>query len=407
MKQSKYTRLAEIVLAKKVLRPNNGKKTDPAHPAIFPTGVIPKDVQGQQQRLYDLIVKRFFATFGEWAVRETMTVTIDVNKENFTAKGTRTLKKGWYRLYEPYLNLKEEELPELDTGDEVKVKKINKLEKETQPPKRFTEASIINELENRHLGTKATRAQIIENLYDREYIQGKSIEVTKLGMQTIETLEKHSPRIIDEELTRFFEDEMEKIRENKTSPETVLKHAKSELKKILTEFKQKELEIGKKLARAYLETENERSYIGQCPTCKKGELHIIHSKKNNSRFIACNQYPKCSTTFSIPKTGDIKKTDKICENCGHPIIEIRKGKIPKRLCINPLCTGKKPHDKEIRKEESEMVHHVVEEECPTCKEGVLIVKKSVYGHFLACSRFPKCRYTQNIKDGPVKEDFRK
>ncbi|MBN2367790.1 DNA topoisomerase I [Candidatus Woesearchaeota archaeon] len=407
MKQSKYAKLGQSLLSKKSLNPNNGKKTDPAHPAIYPTGLFPKDIQGPQQRLYDLIVKRFFATFGDWAARETMTITIDVNTEDFIAKGTRTTQKGWYGLYEPYLRLKEEELPEVKLQDIVNVKKITKLEKETQPPKRFTEASIINELEDRNLGTKATRAQIIENLYEREYIQGKSIEVTRLGMQTIETLEEHSPKILDEELTQFFEEEMEGIREKKTTPEKILNKAKAELRHILVDFKKNELNIGKKLAKAYIETEREKSFVGPCPVCKKGELHIIHNKKNNSRFIACDKYPDCKTTFSIPKTGEVKGIGQTCEKCGYPVIEIRKGKIPKRLCINPLCSGKKPKDKLIRKEESEMVHHVVEEECPKCKEGVLVVKKSMYGHFLGCSRFPKCRYTQNIKDGPLKEDFKK
>jgi DNA topoisomerase-1 len=407
MKQEAYKKLGHLLLAKKSLSPNNGKKTDPAHPAIYPTGINPKNLNPLQKKVYDLIVKRFFATFGDIAVRETMTVTIDVNSEIFIAKGTRTVEKGWHVLYEPYVKLKEEELPKIEVNEKVHVKKLTKLEKETQPPKRFTEASIIKELESKNLGTKATRAQIIENLYDREYVTGKSLEVTKLGMKTIETLDEYCPRIVDENLTRSFEEDMDRIRESKIKPDTVLHKAKKELIEILEDFKKNELHIGSKLAKAYLETEREKSYIGECPVCKKGQLHIIHSRKNHSRFIACNKYPDCTTTFSLPSTGEIKKTAKLCEHCNYPIIEIRKGRIPKQLCINIQCPTKKPGDKTARKEESEMQHNVVEEECPKCKEGVLIVRKSVYGHFLACNRFPKCRYTQNIKDGPLKEDFKK
>ena len=89
------------------------------------------------------------------------------------------------------------------------------------------------------------------------------------------------------------------------------------------------------------------------------------------------------------------------------MIEIKKSKIPKRLCINRSCKSKEPETKELRKEEKEILKNVVEEECPKCKEGALVVRKSMYGHFLACNKFPKCRYTQSIKDGPLKEDFRK
>ena len=404
MKQSSYAELCQIVLASKLI-PNNGKKTDPAHPPIYPTGVTPKSLEASHKKLYDLVVKRFFATFGGPALRQTMAAKIDVNTEIFVARGTRTVENGWHTLYRPYVKLKEETLPKLEIKDNIKVKKINKLEKQTEPPKRFTQATIIKELEKRNLGTKATRAQIIENLYNREYVLGKSIEVTKLGVKTVETLAKYCPKIIDEELTKSFDDDMKKIREHKTGLKKILEKAEKELIHILNVFKKHEVDIGKELAKAYIETERKKSYVGICPVCKKGELHILHSKKTKSRFIACDKFPKCKTTFNVPQTGDIRKTDKICELCSYPIIEIRKGKIPKRLCINKQCKSKKPEDKMIRKEESEMLKHIVEEQCPKCKEGVLVVKKSVYGHFLACNRFPKCRYTQNIKDGPLKEDF--
>jgi len=405
MKQSNFQKIGQIVLSKKHLSPNNGKKTDPAHPAIYPTGITPNNLHGQVFRLYDLIVKRFFATFGDIATRETLTLTININSEKFIAKGTRTIEKGWHVLYEPYVKLKDEELPNVEKGEHVHVKKITKEEKETQPPKRFTEASIIKELESRNLGTKATRAQIIENLYEREYIAGKSIVVSKLGMKTIETLEKYCPEIVDEELTRSFEEEMEKISDGDIKSEQILEKAKKELTKTLVHFKENEVKIGSELAKSYLETENEKSFIGQCPVCKKGELHVLHSRKNHSRFIACNQYPKCKTTFSLPQ-GEIKATPELCQVCNYPMIEIRKGKIPKKLCINQDCKSKLPETAEARKEEKELIKNIVEEQCPKCKEGKLVVRQSVYGHFLGCEKFPKCRYTQPIKDGPLKEDFK-
>jgi len=209
-KQKEYKELCGSLL-KKELKPNEGPKSDPAHPAIYPTGIAPKSSHERDLKIYDLIVRRFMSTFGEDAIRETMTVRIDVNSEIFVAKGTRTVKQGWFVYYGKHVKLKEEELPEVKKNDAVKVDSINRLEKETQPPKRYTEASIIKELEKRNLGTKSTRAQIIDSLYQRGYVVDKSITATNLGIKTVETLEKFCPEIIDEELTRHFEEEMEEI----------------------------------------------------------------------------------------------------------------------------------------------------------------------------------------------------
>ncbi|HLD00563.1 MAG TPA: DNA topoisomerase I, partial [Candidatus Nanoarchaeia archaeon] len=154
-KQSAYKELCTALLKLKTLKPNNGKKTDPAHPAIYPTGLAPKELKSREQKIYDLIVKRFMATFGDAAVRETMEVSLDVKKEIFVTKGTRTVKENWHVLYKPYVRLEEVSLPEMKEKEVVTIKKIEKLDKETQPPKRFNQSSIIKELEKRNLGTKA------------------------------------------------------------------------------------------------------------------------------------------------------------------------------------------------------------------------------------------------------------
>ncbi len=387
MKQAKYIQLGKLVVSK-ALKPNNGKKTDPAHPAIYPTGIIPKSLDGQNFKLYDLIVKRFFATFGEKALRETITVNIDVNKESFVAKGTRTKVKGWHVLYEPYVKLKEEELPELNKGDKITVDEINKLEKETQPPKRFTQASIIKELEKRGLGTKSTRAQIIENLIDRNYVEGKTLEVSEIGMKTISTLEKYSPDIISDDLTKRFEQEMKKIRTDKKGQAKTIQEARQKLVKILDNFKRHELEIGKQLAEAYSDFDT----LGQCPVCKKGNLKIKHSRKNNSRFIACDKYPDCTTTFSLPRTGNVKTTDKECSECKYPLIKIGAGRKIQEVCINPNCKSKENGDNSSENEK-----------CPKCGEGQLVLRTSIYGKFYACNKYPKCKYIKgNGKSKPKK-----
>ena len=386
-KQATYKELCETLLKGK-LTPNDGKKTDPAHPAIFPTGIVPK-VAARLQKIYDLIVRRFLASFGPTAVRETMTITIDVKDEPFIAKGTRTVEEGWHVYYGPYVKLEEEELPGLKQGEEINVKKIVLHDKETQPPNRYTEASIIKALEKRNLGTKATRAQIVDTLFKRQYVTGKQIEATELGIQTEMILEKYIPEIVDEELTRHFELDMDQIREGKKKGEEILTEAKEVLTGLLEKFREKEDEVGKKLQKTFEETRALLTTVGKCPNCEEGML--ILRKGKYGRFIACDKYPDCKTTFKLPSAGLVKPTEKTCPDCGLPIVlMIRKGKKPQEVCINPECPAKK-----VTTEKEGTT-------CPKCGKGKLVIRTSVYGSFLACDQYPKCRYIESLKK--IKDD---
>ncbi len=377
--QEKYSKLISIL--PKELKPNEGIKSDPAHPSIYPTGEIGKLTE-KDARLYDLIVHRFLATFGTPAERETNSVEIDVNNETFIASGTRTTEKGWHILYGKYAKFEEEELPNLEKGEKLKNKGVIIHDKETQPPKRFTEASIIKELEKKNLGTKSTRAQIIDSLYQRNYIQERSIEVTDLGLRTNETLKKYVPEILDEELTRNFELEMEKIREGKKDPETILKGAKDFISKFSKHFKENEEKIGKSLLEAFRETQAQASLIGKCPNCKEGLLNIRKGKFG--LFVSCDKYEECRTTFSIPRGSLVRSTKKTCEHCNYPKIAIIKaGKRPLEICLNKDCPSK---NSDIKLEKNK--------KCPDCG-GDLIIRKSIYNSFIGCSNYPKCKYIEN------------
>ncbi|MBU1849973.1 MAG: DNA topoisomerase I, partial [Nanoarchaeota archaeon] len=288
-----YAAHCQELLSKNKLWPNQGKKTDPAHPAIYPTGIIPKELNEDESRLYDLIVRRFLSTFGESALRESTAIIITVNSEDFIAKGIRTTKPGWYTYYGSHSKKKEEEMPATVNGDLVVVKEIIKHDKETIPPKRYSQSSIIKELEKRNLGTKSTRAQIIDILQQRGYVQGMMLEATQLGMQIVRTLDKYCPKIQDEELTKHFEEEMEEIREHKKKEEEILKEAKDVLVDVLQGFKEKEKEIGEELLQAQKEHEQKINTVGTCPNCGEGVLMIKRGKFG--RFIACDKYPDCKT----------------------------------------------------------------------------------------------------------------
>jgi DNA topoisomerase-1 len=382
-KQPEYRELAGILLQKSKLEPNNGKKTDPAHPALYPTGIAPKGLEARNAKVYDLIVKRFFSTFGEAAVRETVIAKVDVNKELFIAKGTRTVAPNWHVFYMPYVKLEEEELPAMKDGEELSIKDIIQHADETKPPKRYTPASLIRELEKRNLGTKATRAEIVETLRKRNYVQGEAITVTELGMEIITILEKYSPKILDEELTRHFEEDMELIREDKKHRDEILDEAKNFLTDLLAEFKSKEKLVGEELKKTFTETRAAMTTVGKCPNCAPG--HLILRTGKFGRFIACDKYPDCKTTFKLPATGLVEVTANICQHCKFPIVKmIRKAKRPQEVCINVDCPSKA------------VPPGIAEKPCKKCTEGKMIVRKSVYGAFLACNRFPKCRNIERI-----------
>jgi DNA topoisomerase-1 len=375
-----YKKFAEEILAKAKLIPNEGPREDPAHPAVYPTFEVAdlKKLNAHQKKLYDLIVRRFLSVFADAALRESMNVVLDVNGNKFVIVGKRTIEDGWTKFYGTYLAFEERILPELKVGQTIKVLKLEQLAKETQPPGRYSQGSILKELEKRNLGTKATRAEILQTLYDRKYIIGKSIQVTKLGEAVTKSLKEFSPRILNEELTIHFEKEMDLVFNGKKKREDVVEEAKETLTDILKEFKENEKKIGKKLLEGLVESRAEERLLGTCPNCKTGELRIIFSKLTKKRFVGCSSYfrcakcgftktackckceicgqpkgkckcswkdkkwnPTCQTGFPLPAIGSITPLNKNCEVCGLPMIQVwRKGSRPFRMCINHKCKTK-------------------------------------------------------------------
>ena len=385
-----YKQKAEYLLNKNLIKPNEGKKTDPAHPAIYPTGLIGKITDDKEKKIYDLIVKRFLACFGENAIRETVTAKIEVAKEPFITKGTTTLIKGWHDLYEPYAKQKEDELPKLKEKDEINIDKTEMHSKETQPPKRYTPASLMSELEKRGLGTKATRADIVEALYDRGYITEKSIQATEIGILTVEIMEKYFSELTDEEFTRLIEEEMEQIRQKTKEPENVLKEAKQKLEIILNKIKNNEKTIGKELINANKETQDTKNYLGPCPVCKEGKIMIKKGKFGT--FAACNLYPECKTTFNLPKQGMIKPAGKTSPK-GYPMIQlIVRGKQPIELSLNPAENINL--DEKTTKEYEGIKDGTIDKKCEKCGAPMRVMK-SIYGEFLGCSTYPKCKHTES------------
>lgn len=310
--------------------PVEGEKSDPAHPSIYPTGDY-SDLKEDEKKLYELIVKRFISCFCENAELDRKTITLTAKDKKFITSATTIKEKGWMNVYPSTTQQSSLE----DLNGKVKVDKIEFEEKETQPPKRYTATSLISLLEKKNLGTKTTRSMIIDILIDRGYLQGDSLKPTPLGENLIRSLEQHSPIIIDENLTRDIEEEMEALQGSKEELEKkekeIVKKVCEIIEKISIGFKAHEQEIGDSLKEGTLElreAQKEQSIIMPCPVCKVGNLCIKFSKKSRRYFAACDKYPECKTTHSLPPNSLIKTTGKTSENNLPILVAIRKGKRP-------------------------------------------------------------------------------
>ncbi|MEK6891352.1 MAG: DNA topoisomerase I [Nanoarchaeota archaeon] len=335
--------------------PIEGKKTDPAHPSIFPTGEF-HQLEDEDFKIYSLIVKRFVSCFCEEAIVDNKKINVTVDNLLFTASGLGIAEKGWMNVYPS--NLVEKELPDLN--GKVLIKKVDIEEKYTQPPHRYSPASLLTELEKKNLGTKATRANILETLYDRNYIKEKSIQATSLGISLIDSLEKYCPIIIDEKLTRDVEKHLESIRNSKDlnkKQQEVLTEVKQIIYSIGKEFSKNKENIGKSLFEATTqlwEDQKKENELMPCDVCKKGNLTIKYSKKSMRYFVACTNYPECTNTYSLPPNSLIKKTDKTCEFCNFPmLISIKKAKRPWIFCFNPQCPSRKAREEAKAKQEAD------------------------------------------------------
>jgi len=350
-KVPEYKKLTAELLAKPELKPNEGKKEDPAHPAIYPTGNLPERVLDASERsIWDLVVRRFMAVFGEPAIRQSMKVSININGYRFHLRGRQTLKEGWLRFYEPYLRSEEILLPSLEEGQTINIKKVILEDKFTKPPPRYNPGSLLKKMEETEIGTKATRAAILQTLYDRKYARDERIIVTDLGFEVLEALKKYCPTVVSIKLTKELEEKMNKIQTNGEKRENVLLEAVEILKPVTEELKEKEKIIGEQLSNAIKKAKLEERTIGTCPVCNTGKLMTLYSRRTGKRFIGCTNYFKglCKASFPLPQKGTVRPLGKNCHGCGWPTVQVRiRGRRPWMLCFNPECPLKEERRKRI------------------------------------------------------------
>ncbi len=322
------------------LVPYQGNEEDPAHPAIYPTGVKHKKLNILQHKILDLIIKRFLSTFGTTAVTKYTEITINVNGHDFMAKGNTILNYGWIPIYEPYFGFNESNLPELRMGEPVEVNEVTAMEDYTKPPARYNQATLLDKMESEGIGTKSTRADIINLLIKRKYIiQDKTgLEPTELGFIILNTMKKFIPEIVSIKLSTFLESSIKRIEAGDLEMIDIHKYLEKSLEIPLNKIKINELAIGDEIKNGLNDSENATS-IGKCPKCHVGEMNLVKSRKSDKRFIACSEYrlTGCNTIASVPQAGNIKRSNSIC-SCGWPILRIifNRKKIW-TLCVNRVC----------------------------------------------------------------------
>ncbi|WP_120949765.1 type I DNA topoisomerase [Helicobacter pylori] len=362
---------------------SKNKNAQEAHEAIRPTSIILepnalKDyLKPEELKLYTLIYKRFLASQMQDALFESQSVVVACEKGEFKASGRKLLFDGYYKILGN--DDKDKLLPNLKENDPIKLEKLESNAHVTEPPARYSEASLIKVLESLGIGRPSTYAPTISLLQNRDYIkvEKKQISALESAFKVIEILEKHFEEIVDSKFSASLEEELDNIAQNKADYQQVLKD-------FYYPFMDK-IEAGKK----NIISQKVHEKTGQsCPKCG-GEL-----VKKNSRygeFIACNNYPKCKYIKQTENAHDGAKQE-LCEKCGGEMVQKFSRNGAFLACNNyPECKNTKSlKNTPNAKETIEGV------KCPECG-GDIALKRSRKGSFYGCNNYPKCNFLSNHK----------
>ncbi|GAA9727957.1 type I DNA topoisomerase [Helicobacter pylori] len=362
---------------------SKNKNAQEAHEAIRPTSIILepnalKDyLKPEELKLYTLIYKRFLASQMQDALFESQSVVVACEKGEFKASGRKLLFDGYYKILGN--DDKDKLLPSLKENDPIKLEKLESNAHVTEPPARYSEASLIKVLESLGIGRPSTYAPTISLLQNRDYIkvEKKQISALESAFKVIEILEKHFEEIVDSKFSASLEEELDNIAQNKADYQQVLKD-------FYYPFMDK-IEAGKK----NIISQKVHEKTGEsCPKCG-GEL-----VKKNSRygeFIACNNYPKCKYVKQTENANDGAKQE-LCEKCGGEMVQKFSRNGAFLACNNyPECKNTK--SLKNTPNANEIIEGV---KCPECG-GDIALKRGRRGSFYGCNNYPKCNFLSNHK----------
>ncbi|GAA9097284.1 type I DNA topoisomerase [Helicobacter pylori] len=362
---------------------SKNKNAQEAHEAIRPTSIILepnalKDyLKPEELKLYTLIYKRFLASQMQDALFESQSVVVACEKGEFKASGRKLLFDGYYKILGN--DDKDKLLPNLKENDPIKLEKLESNAHVTEPPARYSEASLIKVLESLGIGRPSTYAPTISLLQNRDYIkvEKKQISALESAFKVMEILEKHFEEIVDSKFSASLEEELDNIAQNKADYQQVLKD-------FYYPFMDK-IEAGKK----NIISQKVHEKTGEsCPKCG-GEL-----VKKNSRygeFVACNNYPKCKYVKQTESANDGAKQE-LCEKCGGEMVQKFSRNGAFLACNNyPECKNTK--SLKNTPNANEIIEGV---KCPECG-GDIALKRSKKGSFYGCNNYPKCNFLSNHK----------
>jgi DNA topoisomerase-1 len=388
------------------------KGAQDAHEAIRPTSLeyTPERVRRYLRRdmfqLYSLIWDRFVASQMVPAVYDQTAFAIPVKEALFRATGQQIKFDGFMKVYiegrderASQANGEDEEdeaqdtdgmLPDLQKGDALNLLSLDPRQHFTQPPPRYTQASLIKELDEKGIGRPSTYAAIISNILDREYVsqnESRQLLPTDLGFLVTDLLVESFPDILNVEFTASMEDELDKIEIGKE------KWTKA-MKRFYTPF-ERDLKKAEKEMR-----DVKRQEVPTDIECDKCGAKMVIKWGRNGEFLACPQYPECKNTknFKRSDTGEIEiaaeeEVNETCEECGRPML-LRWGKFGKFLGCSgyPECKNIQPLEKPVD----------LGVKCPECKKGNIKERKSRWGKvFYGCDKYPECKFASWDKPMPT------
>nr|WP_312811530.1 type I DNA topoisomerase [Sedimentibacter sp.] len=351
-------------------------KVQDAHEAIRPTSVfrnpelIKDSLTNDQYKLYSLIWKRFVASQMVDAEYDVTKVLLNNNDNIFEANGRVLVFDGYKAVYKYSDESESKLLPNVEAGEQLEIAKILPEQHFTQPPARYTEASLIKDLEERGIGRPSTYAPTITTITSRDYIvKDKNYLVpTDMGFLVTEMMEKYFSNIVNDKFTAELENNLDEIASGKKEWNDVIKDFYSGFKAEL-DIAEKEMEE--------IEIKDEVSDV-KCENC--GTFMVI-KKGRYGKFLACPNYPGCKNTKPLNSGEQAEETDEVCENCGSKMLK-RKGRYGEFLaCSNyPDCKNTKP------------ILKTIDVNCPLCG-GKIAVKFSKAGRrFFGCTNYPDCKY---------------
>jgi DNA topoisomerase-1 len=431
----------EKYLPPKPIRYAAGKNAQEAHEAIRPTDLklSPEKIKGHlshdQFRLYQLIYTRFVASQMGPAVYTVTEVSISAGSGLFKAQGKVLKFDGHVRIWPPGGKKEDELLPALTAGQALDLHALEPTQHFTQPPPRYSEATLIKALEKENIGRPSTYAPIIQTIQDRLYVEQKERRffATDLGMAVTDLLVKHFPKILDLKFTAHMEDELDDIATAKEDMVKVLdefyypfqealKTAETEMERVQIPTSEvchvcgspMVLKVGKTGqflgCSKYPECKATRPLGGQpraeaalsehsCPKC--GKPLLIRENKRGEKFLSCSGYPECKESFNMDDQGNPVpsriETEHVCDKCGKPMV-LRQGRRGPFLgCTGyPKCRNVQAVDSEGKPVQTLKI----DVKCEKCGKP-MAVRQGRRGPFLGCTGYPKCRGT-----APVPEELR-